>query len=219
MRCWLLLLSIWSGLGVAATSPEKPMLGIIEMPRLFGENVYYQWLVNKEAIPFPVSVYSEPSQNAALLVQLQQPNQIEAIEYGYEVLGPVVYSKVDGWFQIRLQPKSSHTYGWVKTEDAGKFFAYESLLEERLTYFREDKALVLYQGPDGKLLEPPIKLTSESMIDVLEHTKVNSRLWFKVRIYDKSECEGEAVKALGDAWVPGYLPDGRTSIWFFTRGC
>ena len=144
-------------------------------------------------------------------------------ESGYEIAAAVVYERRGRWFRIALPQGSA----WIERANDTDFLAYPGLLSRRLAYLRRDWDGQLRQraGVDFPTLPLPTEWKErlrikEIGIDVLCMTRVGNEDWMHVR-FSTDRCGDATLKMLRpvQGWVQAYRADGRTTGWFYSRGC
>ena len=146
--------------------------------------------------------------------------QLPTDESGYETPAAVVYQRSGLWFRVALQRGSA----WVKRDSVDDFLSYPRLLTGRLAYLREGWDGQLWRAPGaGAATRVPevwaSRLERDIPIDVLDVQSAGGTLWIRVRLQTETcgETIPDATPATG--WVRAYRSSGRTSAWFFSRGC
>jgi hypothetical protein len=218
---------------------RERVVGLLNLPELVGDGC-------GRAQPASVNLYDSPSAAAvpigSIRFQVTDPQadrsacekadlvvrgtgarvdeEIPTDESDYEVQAAVVYERAGSWFRIALQRGS----GWIARQTESDFQPYPEALEQKLTYIRE--------GWDGRLWRAPASGTSARVpstwtpylgddvsAQILEVRRVRDETWIRVRL-DAERC-GETLKGVvaTTGWLPAYQQSGRTSLWFYARGC
>ena len=145
-------------------------------------------------------------------------------EVGYEQPAAVVFSRVDGWYRIRLpDARPDARYGWIGPEDAGTWFPYAELPVNSLAYLTEAWSGHVWPEPGAGIpARSPRRATQERheyAVEVHESAVVGGTIWFRITLLSGSPCEGGDVGPELSGWVPGYGPGGEPAAWYYSRGC
>lgn len=149
--------------------------------------------------------------------------ELATLEIAYEEPAMIVYERSGNWFRVEL-PRES---GWIDRSDAAdSFAAYPELLAENLSYLREEWDGRLWSGPAATASLQPIPLewrrvpSREFPIRVVEARRVGADLWLHVRIDAAESCSPQEERLpVIEGWLTAYQPSGKTSAWFYSRGC
>lgn len=212
--------------GLAAASSEEKVIGLVEIPGLFGT-------VDPKGPPGQtppkvsraIKLYAEPGEKAKVLAELSKSDDILTSEHGYEERSALVFGQSGNWFLV----KTASLQGWLRPQDAGIFRSYETLIKNGLAYLNGNWDGRLYATP---ALSKNFKIDSAAKrgeeggnpmdaaradVKLLQSKSVNGVLWFQVQ-QSEDRCEGK--EKLGKTgWVPAYTSDGKLQFWFFSRGC
>lgn len=205
--------------------PPRRVIGLVEVPRLFGERS------DRELREGAVMLFHEPSERAASAATVRGLEDFEVREHGYEERSGVAYGRRTGWFLLRTKSR----FAWLSPRDAGAFRAYPHLLEERLVYLTRDWDRALHEAPGGGIAKriqaapdastpdpdwtwghEAVRPSSAEVVELREH---EGEWWARVRVRP-SVCEGENdPPVIGEGWVPAYDESGNPTLWFWSRGC
>jgi hypothetical protein len=224
---------------VGTNLTRERVLGLLNLPELVGDGCGRAQtesvnLYDKQSIsPTPVGSITlhvtdrQPDGgscgSADLLLRRAGASTDEEVptdESDYEILAAIVYERSGSWFRIALQRGS----GWISHENAGDFQRYPEALEHKLSYIRGNWDGRLWRTPaSGAAARIPSAWTphldDDVPVQVLEVRRVRNEAWIQVRL--ETERCGETLKGVAPTtgWIPAYQPSGRTSLWFYSRGC
>jgi hypothetical protein len=143
-------------------------------------------------------------------------------ESGYEIPAAVVYERQGRWFRIAMAQGSA----WIERENDNQFEPYPILLSERMAYLRDDWDGQLRPGAGVQFKPAPLPIewkehvATQIGIEVLGLTRVGREDWIRVRFaIDRCGDSTTATLKPVEGWVPAYRPDGKTTAWFYARGC
>lgn len=163
-----------------------------------------------------VTLRSDPDAGADQVGVFESYDPLETREVGYEVPAAVVRERRDGWSRVRTRDGAE---GWVAPDEAGTFFPLEELPVRRLAYWRRAAGGYLWPEPGAGLARRRPRGPVETPVEVDESTWIADSLWFRIRVLERSPCEGGDGSVIGGGWVPAYGTDGEPSVWFYSRGC
>lgn len=113
--------------------PPGPVLGIVEVPRLFGSVAPDGRLLPPEGPP-PLMLRREPVPGSTPVARVASAAGLESTEYAYEAAGALVYGRDGEWSLLRTR---DGTTGWIAPDEGGRFHPLEELLGEGLTYLTD----------------------------------------------------------------------------------
>ncbi len=212
-------------LAEAGTKPPEKILGLVEIPKVFGE-------VDRSGPPGQTQpkkvgilrLQAEPDKNSKVVTQLSKPDEIESREHGYDESSAVVYARNGGWYLI----KTKTSKGWLAPEAAGRFHSYEKLLKDD-GYLNKNWDGRLYSSPGATKHSDQLTLKDEdqgdyaawmlarSSVRILSKKKVAEELWVEVQLFQGGCGDPEVLGKKG--WVPAYNKSGTENLWFHSRGC
>ena len=133
-------------------------------------------------------------------------------EYAYEEQGFIALEEKGNWVRIVLDAGS----GWIRREPRSEMHRYEELVHNMSRLLRNwDGAL--FRTPGGRAWKPKGK--TDHSIEVLDDRRVHGKLWFKVRLLERTPCDGGDPVTVAIGWVPGYDSNRHPLIEYFSRGC
>ena len=209
-----------------AIQPAERVIGLLQLPE-HSENVYAQALKGPVVLG-QVEVERRDGYVTSAVFRLQSAGapetaeKLATLEIGYEAPAMIVHERSGNWFRVELPEKS----GWVdRSNVSDSFAAYPELLAGNLSYLREEWDGRLWSGPAATSPKPlPLEWlrvpSREFPIRFLEARRVGADLWLHVRIDAAEGCslQEERLPAI-DGWLVAYQPSGKTSAWFYSRGC
>lgn len=146
-------------------------------------------------------------------------SRMPTLEIGYEEQALIVVENRAPWYRV----KAPEGTVWVERASRSDFTAYERLLIDALTYLEADWDMRLWPSPDAagafSVGERWHRDGIPFPVDVLEHRMVSGVSWLRVRLRRESCGEAIADPPEPTGWVQAYRPDGRTAVWFHSRGC
>ena len=167
-----------------------------------------------------VPVHAAANQQSPVIRVVEDYDDIETLESGYEVRSAVVLARIDGWYRVRL---AGGTPGWIAPEHAGTWFPYNALPVRRLAYLNEHwSGFVWPDSGAGIPARSGLRFSqrrNQFAVEVHESQLVGGVVWFRVSVLVASPCDGGEARATLSGWVPGYGADGEPTVWFHSRGC
>ena len=216
--CVILPLLLVPGIG----SAQQRIIGLVEIPAIHAA-------VNEgsaDTTSAPVTVHSEPNENSAVVVAVQDWRQFEFREHDYEQVSAAVYAlaypeRGGPWYKVRYAVGEKGGYGWVEHSNGAQYREVHSLVSSGLAFLTE--------AWDGRLLERP---TTDASAKTLERTgqsdavriidvyygRGHSDPWYLLAVV-RGECTGEPLEILATGWVPAYTTEGENIVWYRSRGC
>jgi hypothetical protein len=148
--------------------------------------------------------------------------ELPSEESGYDIAAAVVYERRGRWFRIAIPEGSA----WIERPIPNDFLPYPLLLSQGLAYLRDDWDGQLRQTAGFGFPTVPLPIEWKDQvpkqvgIEVLGMTRVGSDEWIHIR-FSTEMCGDTSVKTLKpmQGWIPAYRMDGRTTAWFYSRGC
>ncbi len=229
MRNWLLLAAIV--LIATTTDAAERIVGLVEIPVFHGGDY-------EEMSKYPkgsVTLFKEPSKKAAVAVVIEDFNQLEIREHGYEKASAVFYelrhtSDSGVWFKVRYRIGNAAMLGWsvawLKGADAGQIHRYGQLVGGGLSYFTKSWDKCVFQRPERSSPSTCYDDLGErqdvAVADVRYLGKDATDLWFLVVIRKGSICgdsDNDGTTIITTGWVPAYANDGSETVWYYSRGC
>jgi hypothetical protein len=183
--------------GQAPQGGPGPILGIVEVPRLFELDAEGQRTPPKS----PVLLRARPTPDSAVVAAIPSAEAVETHEYGYEEAGALVYERERGWNLVRT---TANVTGWLAPEDAGPFHSTETLLEDGLTYLTDAWDGFVRTAPAAG---DPIRVPGDPRRQVAGYVMAEEQ---RMRVVLQPDGDPEAIKrefgATGMRSSPG--PDG-----------
>ncbi len=208
--------------------PQRRAIGLVEIPRLFGQEG------NEQGRPRDVAInlFQDPAGSSFIAITLRDRERLDVREHGYEEVSAVAYERRGGWYLLRAGTRLA----WLSPDDAGPFHPYPGLLKDRLTYLTRDWDRTLAHSPGAPVSATVPPDSSEPLgersadfgdvgarpfsVSVLELRHHAGEWWARVRV-GPSVCEDEPgrPRVVAEGWVPIYTASGLPTLWFFSRGC
>jgi hypothetical protein len=207
-----------------ATAPlqEQRIIGLVEIPALFGVLESDQPVPTPPDSVRPISLRDSPDPAATIVVSIESADAIEVREHGYEQPSAVVYEiSKNGWYLLSYTLGARSGKAWLDPADAGVFRDVATLLRDGLSYLTREWDRKLYAAPAG---EPAAHQIPSDMIEpaiiIADHTVQNDEDWFLVVVQSSSPCEGMTHPPVVSAgWLPAHTRSGQMQLWFHARGC
>ena len=127
--------------------------------------------------------------------------------------GFVAVGRSGDWVRIRLD----HGTGWIHPSKSDEVIPYEDLVTDNITALTDAWDGRVYATP-GDRFERLAK-TKHQPVLVLDWRRVKGRLWFKVRVLEKSVCESHNPAVLAEGWIRAYSDAGEPTVLYHSRGC
>jgi hypothetical protein len=199
-------------------------IGILSSPALLAD---HSNLPNDRAI----DVFASPAGRRIAQLRQQRPQMRIAVyvvrnnsvakcprfalpagEYAYEEPGFIVLEEKGKWVRIVLDVGS----GWIRREPRSEMHPYEDLARGITSLSRSWNG-VLFRTPRGAKWKPKGK--TDRSVEVLDSRTVHGKLWFKIRLLDRSECAVREPATVAIGWVPGYDSSRDPLVDYASRGC
>jgi hypothetical protein len=204
----------------AEQSVERKVLGLVEVPSLFGtRDPNGPPGQIRPARVEAIALHALPSSSSPVVARLSDPQSIDSAEFAYEALAAVVYGIADGWVLVRGAHSTERRIGWLPPERRGTFHALEDLLASGPSYLDDWNgrlhARAGYSGARKRVSER----RKRQDVNILRSATHEGVLWLEVEVLAPGRCEGAQPKALATGWVPAHKGDGTPRAWFHPRGC
>lgn len=189
------------------------------------ENPENQRLIGLVALPAlsageQAAFYDRPANDADLLLLVDSYDDIDSREYDYEVPAAVVYSKLPGWYRIRLR---DGRYAWAREEDSGTLLSYPAITVGRLAYLTEHWSGFVWPEIGAGIPSHDLRAGGDGRreipVEVHEVRMLAGTPFLRVTVFENSFCGAEPPRERFRGWVPAFGRDGRETLWFWSRGC
>lgn len=209
------------------------LIGLLTLPQVFGDGPCERFT------PAPIPVFervngasvgeirvrtywtfTDPGSCEGLVVHARlgahPPAPLPTLEYGYETPAAIVVERQGEWFKLA----TGHGVGWIRANASNRYYPYDELVRDGLSYLTADWDGELHASPGGRRVSRPA-LTPETGVDVLDRRRVAGELWLLVQT-GRAEC-APAPDALPPVIVKGWIrAHGHRrapAVWFYSRGC
>jgi hypothetical protein len=200
--------------GRAQTAPLR-IVGLVEVPGLF--NLFSPDGIRIAAKDFRLELRTRPATDSPVAAAIMAPEQLRAMEYGYEEEGAVVHARDRGWSLVET---TEGVGGWLAPADAGTFYSLESLITDGLLFLTDDWNGFLSESPESatrKLVNPAQTLMGfvlsqekrETSYPVFEHPDRSARIIRRVTAQDP-----QLALRTGDQFPHQVLVLERRPGWF-----
>jgi hypothetical protein len=225
----LLLVAVAGLLALGPAPALAPLLGLLTLPRVFGEGAC------DPTPPRPVALHDAPSGTRIGEIRTLRPWRIDpnggcsplevrvlrgthrdtlpTLEVGYEESAVIVTGRVEGWYRIRL----SDGEAWVADSTSGRFVWYAQLVAEGMAFVTEAAPAGLAKTAGSARNTP---LAAGASVRVTKTAEVGGALWFEVEVLAASPCGDDPDPAtIARGWLPAHDAHGEPTVWFHSRGC
>ncbi len=225
----LLVVALAGLLGGAPTPATSPLIGLLTLPRIFGEGAC------DPTPPRPVPLHD--AANGARIGELrtvrpwrQHPaggcdglevrvlrgarrDSLPTLEMGYEESAVIVTGRADGWYRIRLHDGDA----WVADSTAGRFVWYAQLVAEGLAYLTDAAPPRLASSPGGAAAAA---VAAGASVRVTKTADRDGALWFEVEVLRGSPCGDDPdPPTTARGWLQAHGARSAPTVWFHSRGC
>jgi hypothetical protein len=225
----VLVLTLAWLLAAAPAHAQSPLLGLLTLPRVFGEGAC------DPTPPRPVALFDGPRgarigeirtltpwrmnpEGGCEMLEVRvllgaQRQALPTREMGYEELAAIVTARVDGWTRIRLEDRDA----WLADSTAGRFEWYSTLVAEGLAYLADTAPVPLAAIAGGA---PGPAAASRASVRVTKTADVAGVLWFEVEVLRGSPCGDDPdPPTVQRGWLRAHDAAGEPRVWFHSRGC
>lgn len=214
---------------------QSRLIGALDISERYSDLGYWaESDLYRTARPRTFSISVDTGENRVDAVGAREmqlvPNDFELMETSYEDKELSVYGIEGDWVRVKLKGESV----WLRVEPTDQFTSYLSLIEGRMAYTSESE-FPSASSAGGETVQ--IEITPEMQnttrvykdwvpsIEIIETRSLSEQIgeadWIKIRVLNQEPCKRHELppEVVFEGWIPAYLENGETSVWYYPRGC